>query len=141
VITTLGRLRFRFAVICQMSPGKSRQICPSRNGRWPVNSFIRFDAALIGGSATGEYGECYGRRSAIAKAEGWSLPWINTGRLTHFEKPGEVWKLIERASPPPHFELFGRKSKVANWVVRGEEVERSEFRIACDRVALDNAAD
>jgi N6-adenosine-specific RNA methylase IME4 len=67
--------------------------------------------------------------------------WINTDWLSHSEKPEEVRRLIEIASPPPYLELFGRKSGIKGWTVWGNEIAESEFEIACDRVALDNAAD
>ncbi len=54
---------------------------------------------------------------------------INYGvfdRGAHSAKPEQVRFLIERASPGPYLELFGRKA-VAGWTVFGNQVERDLF--------------
>jgi N6-adenosine-specific RNA methylase IME4 len=47
--------------------------------------------------------------------------WAEYARGRHSEKPDEVRSLIERASPGPYLELFGRKP-VEGWTVLGDEV-------------------
>jgi len=42
---------------------------------------------------------------------------------THSTKPDEVRKMIERASPGPYLELFGRRT-AENWTVWGNQIER-----------------
>ncbi len=44
----------------------------------------------------------------------------------HSEKPEQVRELIERASPGPRLELFGRRI-VPGWVVWGDEISRFAF--------------
>lgn len=54
--------------------------------------------------------------------------WVNLRRTIHSQKPEEVRLLIERVSPPPYLELFGRAEvHVANWTVFGDQVERKLF--------------
>ncbi len=56
-----------------------------------------------------------------------SMPsWLECGRGEHSEKPEQVRALIERASPGPYLELFGRKA-VERWAVWGNQIERSMF--------------
>jgi len=45
-----------------------------------------------------------------------------SGRGSHSQKPESAYRLIERMSPPPYLELFGRKQR-RNWVVWGDEVK------------------
>jgi N6-adenosine-specific RNA methylase IME4 len=54
-----------------------------------------------------------------------SMPsWLECARGPHSEKPEQVRALIERASPGPYLELFGRKA-VNGWAVWGNQIERS----------------
>jgi hypothetical protein len=52
--------------------------------------------------------------------------WILYDRGAHSAKPEEVRSYIERASPPPYLELFGRRS-APNWTVWGNQIERTIF--------------
>lgn len=52
--------------------------------------------------------------------------WGEFPRTRHSSKPPQVRALIERASPSPRLELFGREA-VEGWVVWGNEIERSVF--------------
>lgn len=52
--------------------------------------------------------------------------WLCLDRSEHSEKPEAVRRLIERVSPPPYLELFGRRA-VHGWVVFGNEVSRGLF--------------
>lgn len=56
-----------------------------------------------------------------------SIPnWILHDRGEHSAKPEAVRNLIERVSPGPYLELFGRKA-VHGWVVFGDQVSRGLF--------------
>ncbi len=55
------------------------------------------------------------------------INWVYIDRNeTHSGKPEVFRKLIERVSPPPYLELFGRHP-ADNWVVFGNEIERGLF--------------
>lgn len=49
--------------------------------------------------------------------------WIYQQAGEHSVKPAKVRRLIERCSPGPYLELFGRQ-EVENWTVWGNEIER-----------------
>jgi N6-adenosine-specific RNA methylase IME4 len=50
--------------------------------------------------------------------------WAEYERGAHSEKPEEVRRSIERASPGPYLELFGRRP-VEGWAVWGDQVAAS----------------
>jgi N6-adenosine-specific RNA methylase IME4 len=52
--------------------------------------------------------------------------WLECGRGRHSAKPEQVRAMIERASPGPYLELFGRLP-AAGWTVFGNEVEHNLF--------------
>ena len=52
--------------------------------------------------------------------------WLVADRTAHSAKPEEVRRLVERVSPPPYLELFGRKA-VHGWAVFGNDVSRGLF--------------
>ncbi len=52
--------------------------------------------------------------------------WACIDRAGHSEKPEGIRRLIERVSPPPFLELFGRRA-VHGWVVFGDEIRRGLF--------------
>lgn len=52
--------------------------------------------------------------------------WICCPRTTHSTKPEQVRALVERVSPAPYLELFGRRA-VPNWTVWGNEMQSSLF--------------
>lgn len=52
--------------------------------------------------------------------------WGVFDRGEHSAKPEQVRHLVERASPGPYLELFGRRA-VEGWTVYGNEVERDLF--------------
>ncbi len=58
-----------------------------------------------------------------------SLPsWIRAPRTVHSRKPGIVRNLIERVSPGPFLELYGREELPESaWTVYGNQVERRLF--------------
>lgn len=53
------------------------------------------------------------------------ISWLRANRTRHSRKPEKVRKLIERVSPGPYLELFGRK-RVRGWTVMGDEVDGDE---------------
>ena len=56
-----------------------------------------------------------------------SIPnWLCHDRHDHSHKPERIRALVERVSPGPYLELFGRRA-VHGWVVFGNEVERGLF--------------
>ena len=52
--------------------------------------------------------------------------WLECDRGAHSAKPEQVRSYIERASPGPYLELFGRRS-APNWAVWGNQIERTIF--------------
>jgi N6-adenosine-specific RNA methylase IME4 len=52
--------------------------------------------------------------------------WLCQERTRHSAKPEKIRRLIERVSPGPYLELFGR-AVAENWVVFGNQVERGLF--------------
>lgn len=58
-----------------------------------------------------------------------TLPsWIQADRTIHSRKPGVVRSLIERASPGPYLELYGREElHDSAWTVYGNQIERRLF--------------
>ena len=60
--------------------------------------------------------------------------WLQCERSAHSEKPEQVRSFIERASPGPYLELFGRKA-ATGWAVWGNQIERSIFTSDVKKVA------
>ncbi len=58
-----------------------------------------------------------------------TLPsWIQASRTVHSRKPGVVRTLIERVSPGPYLELYGREALPDSaWTVYGNQIERRLF--------------
>lgn len=52
--------------------------------------------------------------------------WLECDRGQHSAKPEQVRSYIERASPGPYLELFGRRS-APNWAVWGNQIDRTIF--------------
>lgn len=52
--------------------------------------------------------------------------WVEADRTKHSSKPQVIAEIIEKVSPPPYLELFGRKTRT-NWTVWGDEIERTLF--------------
>lgn len=60
--------------------------------------------------------------------------WLQCDRAAHSAKPEQVRSFIERASPGPYLELFGRR--VADgWAVWGNQIEQSIFEHSVKEVA------
>lgn len=60
--------------------------------------------------------------------------WLECDRGAHSAKPEQVRSFIERASPGPFLELFGRR-EAQGWAVWGNQIERSIFDQALREVA------
>jgi N6-adenosine-specific RNA methylase IME4 len=54
------------------------------------------------------------------------MSWLIEDRTKHSSKPESVAQLIEKVSPSPYIELFGRRPRVG-WVVYGNEIEKTLF--------------
>lgn len=54
------------------------------------------------------------------------MSWLQAPRTRHSSKPEEVRAIIEKVSPGPYLELFGRKMR-EGWVTWGNEIERTLF--------------
>lgn len=54
------------------------------------------------------------------------MSWLAADRTKHSTKPEEVAGIIEKVSPGPYLELFGRKTR-KDWTVWGDEIERTLF--------------
>mgnify|MGYP001558340435 CR=1 FL=1 len=50
------------------------------------------------------------------------MSWLRENRTQHSAKPETVRQLIEKASPGPRLELFGRR-RVSGWTVLGNQIE------------------
>lgn len=55
--------------------------------------------------------------------------WGEFPRGAHSEKPEQIRRMIERASPGPRLELYGRRA-VDGWTVWGDQIERNLFHQA-----------
>lgn len=60
--------------------------------------------------------------------------WTEAKRARHSAKPEAVRKMIEKASPGPRLELFGRRI-ATGWTVWGNEIERTMFDSSISEVA------
>jgi N6-adenosine-specific RNA methylase IME4 len=54
------------------------------------------------------------------------MSWLQADRTKHSRKPEAIAQMIERVSPGPYLELFGRQTR-ENWTVWGNEIERDLF--------------
>jgi N6-adenosine-specific RNA methylase IME4 len=55
--------------------------------------------------------------------------WGEYDRTRHSAKPENIAKIIEKTSPGPYIELFGRQTR-SGWTVWGNEIERTLFNEA-----------
>lgn len=60
--------------------------------------------------------------------------WLECDRGKHSAKPEQVPEFIERASPGPYFEMFGRDGR-DNWTVWGDQFSQSLFDHGREEVA------
>lgn len=54
------------------------------------------------------------------------MSWLKADRTKHSVKPDAVAEIIEKVSPGPYLEVFGRRLR-PGWTVWGNEIERSLF--------------
>lgn len=114
---------------------------------WTTNAFL-FDAKRIIEAWGFEYKSCYvwvkpqigmgnywrvshefllfGVRGSCSFRDRSLKSWGCFERREHSEKPEEIRKLIERGSPGPYLELFGRR-RVDGWTVWGNDIKRDLF--------------
>lgn len=59
----------------------------------------------------------------LSKSE---MSWKEIARTTHSTKPEEIRKMIERVSPGPRLEMFGRRL-ADGWTVWGNQISRTMF--------------
>jgi N6-adenosine-specific RNA methylase IME4 len=62
------------------------------------------------------------------------MSWLETERGKHSAKPEQVRHMLEKASPGPRLELFGR-SPADGWTVWGNQIERGLFHLDVREVA------
>lgn len=114
---------------------------------WTTNAFLR-DAFGVLEAWGYEYKSCFvwvktqmgignywrvshefvllGVRGNLPFADKGLMSWLEAERGKHSSKPERVRHFIERASPGPYLELFGRAA-VRGWAVWGNEVSRDLF--------------
>jgi N6-adenosine-specific RNA methylase IME4 len=66
--------------------------------------------------------------------------WLECDRGVHSAKPEQVRRMLERASPGPRLEMFGRQV-AEGWTVWGNQIERGLFAAALETVAAAVPAD
>lgn len=66
-----------------------------------------------------------GTRGGLGFRDSTLRSWIEADRTRHSQKPGIVRELVERVSPGPYLELYGRQELPDSmWTVFGNEVEQ-----------------
>jgi N6-adenosine-specific RNA methylase IME4 len=114
---------------------------------WTTNAFL-FDAKRVMEAWGFEYKSCliwvkpqmglgnywrvshelmlFGIRGKLPFADRSIPSWLESDRTKHSEKPNAIRQLVEKVSPAPRLELFGRL-EFADWDVVGNQVESSLF--------------
>ncbi len=67
-----------------------------------------------------------GVRGGLAFQDRSVANWVTADRGNHSVKPEAVRRLVERVSPPPYLELFGRRP-AHGWAVYGDHITRGLF--------------
>jgi N6-adenosine-specific RNA methylase IME4 len=57
------------------------------------------------------------------------MSWLQANRTAHSAKPAAIRKIIEKVSPSPRIELFGRQ-RHEGWSVWGNQIARTMFDVA-----------
>lgn len=70
-----------------------------------------------------------GVRGGLTFADRGQMSWLRADRTRHSSKPEEVSAAIEKVSPGPWLEMFGRRTR-KNWTVWGNEIKRELFNAA-----------
>lgn len=114
---------------------------------WTTNSFL-FDAKRVIDAWGFRYKSCFvwvkpqmglgnywrlsheflllGVRGQVRFGDRSLRSWLKATRTTHSTKPDKIREFVERASPAPRLELFGRRTS-PGWTVYGNSVERRLF--------------
>lgn len=69
-----------------------------------------------------------GVRGSLTTQANDQMSWIQAGRTEHSAKPAEFRRMVERLSPGPYLELFGRQ-QIDGWTVFGNQVDECLFPI------------
>lgn len=116
---------------------------------WTTNGFLREAIDLIGAWGF-DYKSCFvwvkpelgcgnywrvsheflllGVRGNLPFEDHCQRSWLETSRMEHSRKPGGIRMLIEKVSPPPYLEMYGRAEiPDSAWTVCGNQVERRLF--------------
>ena len=67
-----------------------------------------------------------GVKGGLVFADHGQMSWLRHDRIGHSRKPEEVRRTIEKVSPGPFLDLFGRRT-ADGWIVWGNEIERTLF--------------
>lgn len=116
---------------------------------WTTNGFLReafavmdawefkFKSCLVwvkDGIGTGNYWRVshefllLGVRGSLVFRDQTLGSWVQAPRSAHSRKPGNIRTLVERVSPGPYLELYGREELPNSaWTVYGDQVERRLF--------------
>lgn len=114
---------------------------------WTTNAFL-FDAKKVMEAWGFQYKSCFlwikptmgignywrvshefmllGIKGSLTFQDHAEISWYQEKRSNHSRKPIEIIKKIEKVSPGPYLELFGRETR-DNWVVWGNEIARTLF--------------
>lgn len=124
---------------------------------WTTNGFL-FDARRVMDAWGFEYRSCFVwvkpqmgignywrvsheflllgiRGDATCFAEKSLISWAQLPRTKHSKKPELVRRMIEKASPTPRFEAFGRRP-VDGWTVWGDEIRGAVYDAMPEEIAL-----
>lgn len=123
---------------------------------WTTNAFL-FESRAIMEAWGFEYRSCYvwvkpqmgmgnywrvsheflllGIRGSCPFADRSLMSWGQFPRGKHSAKPDQIRSLIEKASPGPRLELFGRRP-APGWVVWGNEIERTVFDSCVEELSV-----
>ncbi len=111
---------------------------------WTTNAFL-FDARRVLEAWGFEYKSCFvwvktqmgignywrvshefmllGVRGGMTFQDRGQKSWLEIPRTTHSRKPEEIRGIIEKVSPGPYLELYGRRPPQGDWTVYGNEIE------------------
>lgn len=132
--------------ICQL-PVSELANCSAHLHLWTTNNFL-FDARRVIDAWGFSYKSCFvwvkdqigmgkysrvfhkflllGVRGRVRFADLSLRSWLHATRTSHSTKPDKVRELVERASPGPRLQLFGRRT-CPGWTVYGNHVHRRLF--------------
>lgn len=113
---------------------------------WTTNGFL-FDARRVLEAWGFEYKSCFvwvkpqmgignywrvshefmllGVKGGLTFLDRGQMSWLRADRTKHSQKPHEVRRIVEKTSPGPYLEMYGRHLLDGAWTVYGNEVEES----------------